>query len=172
VSARTFAIFIGVLAVIALLGFGLVTKDTDALSVGSEIPARDLPELEGSATGSVDDYRGDWVLINVWASWCTPCRDEAPVLERFYRQHRRDGLVVLGVDSKDDSGSGLEFVDEYGLTYPQLHDGPGEYADDLATTGVPENFLVDPDGKLALHRPGPVTEEYLRSEVEPLIEGS
>jgi cytochrome c biogenesis protein CcmG, thiol:disulfide interchange protein DsbE len=172
VSARTFALFIGALAIIALLGFGLISKDTDALAVGEPIPDAELPRLGEEGSGSIADYRGDWVLVNVWASWCDPCRDESPALQAFYERHRDDGFTVLGIDSRDASTEALEFVDEYGITYPQLHDGEGERPDELGMSGFPESFLVDPEGDVALIRPGPVTEEYLADEVVPLIEES
>jgi cytochrome c biogenesis protein CcmG, thiol:disulfide interchange protein DsbE len=169
VGARSFAITLALLALVGLLAFGLTTKGSDRLAVGEPVPDSDLPLLDGAGSGSLADYRGDWVLVNVWASWCTPCRDESPALQRFHEQHSGAGFTVLGVDTEDTTEAGLEFVDEFGLTYPQFHDGPGEYRDELETTGVPESFLVDPDGELALHRPGPVTEQYLAEQVEPLI---
>ena len=172
-SARTFAIFIGVLAVIALLGFGLITKGEDALAVGEELPETQLQTLDGAGTASVDDYRGKWVLVNVWASWCDPCRDEAPDLQRFYEHHKQDDFLVLGVDTQDASDEALAFAEEFGLTYPQLHDGSGDYAEnELHTTGVPENFLVAPDGKIAYVQRGPVDTEILDQQIAPLIEGS
>ena len=83
------------------------------------------------------------MLVNVWASWCTPCRDESPALERFHRAHRDQRFTVLGVDSNDLSGDALGFVRKYGITYPQLHDGSGDFSEDeLGTTGVPESLLV------------------------------
>ena len=112
------------------------------------------------------------MLINVWASWCGPCRDEAPALETFYREHRGEDFEVLGIDTQETAEGGRGFVDEFELTYPQLHDGDGGYADDLKTTGVPENFLVAPDGTLAVAQHGPVDETFLREQVAPLIEGS
>ena len=93
-------------------------------------------------------------------------------MQRFYERHRGQGFEIVGIDTQEPAEDGLEFVDEFGLTYPQLHDGPGEFADELKTTGVPENFLVDPDGEVALLRPGPVTETYLEDEIAPLIEGN
>ena len=172
-SARTFAVFMGVLAVIGLLAFGLVTKGEARHAVGDEVPATELPVLGSeSQTGSLADHAGRWVLINVWASWCLPCRDEAPALEAFYKQHQSEDFEVLGIDTQETGEGGLDFVDEFGLTYPQLHDGDGHYAKDvLKTTGVPESFLIDPHGKLAAYIPGQVTDEWLESEVAPRIEG-
>jgi cytochrome c biogenesis protein CcmG, thiol:disulfide interchange protein DsbE len=173
VSARAFSIFIAVLAVIALLGFGLIAKGDDALAVGEDAPQAELPALGGSGSGSIADYRGQWVLVNVWASWCDPCREEAPDLQRFYERHRPDGFEVLGIDTQDATDAALAFAEEFELTYPQLHDGSGDFAkDELHTTGVPENFLVDPEGKIAFVQRGPVDAEILESQIAPLIEGS
>ena len=168
-SARTFAVTLGVLALLGLLGFGVISKGSGTLQEGDPIPTTELPVLNSEDTGSVADYRGKWVLVNVWASWCAPCRDEAPDIERFYRRYRGDNFEVLGIDTQDSSASAQEFVDEFGLTYPQLHDGSGDYAEELKTTGVPENFLVDPDGNVALAVRGPVTAELLEQQVKPLI---
>jgi cytochrome c biogenesis protein CcmG, thiol:disulfide interchange protein DsbE len=173
VSARAFAAFLAVLAVIGLLAFGLLNKSDPTIKVGEELPSNDLPVLATSETqtGSVDDYRGKWVLVNFWASWCAPCRDEAPALEQFHRHHSANDFTILGVDSEDNSDDALDFADEYGLTYPSLHDGSGGYHDDLGMTGYPESVLVDPDGNVALYQPGPFTEKTLDEQVAPLIEG-
>ena len=172
VSARAFAVFFAVLAVIGLLGYGLLNKSAKALEPGDTVPATALPKLEGQGTGSVADYRGRWLLVNVWASWCVPCRDESPALERFYRARGGPRFAVLGVDSNDLSGDALSFVRRYGVTYPQLRDGSGDFSQgELGTTGVPESFLVRPNGKLALHRLGPVTTSYLDSNVVPYLTG-
>ena len=172
-SARTFAVFLGVLAVIALLAFGISTKGEARLQPGDAVPATELPVLGSETqTGSLADYRGKWVLVNVWASWCGPSRDEAPELAAFHREHRGENFEILGIDTQETGEGGLGFVDEFGLEYPQLHDGDGNYAKEgLKTTGVPENFLVAPDGTLALYTPGQITEEWLDEQVAPLIEG-
>ena len=83
--------------------------------------------------------------------------------------HAGSRFTVLGIDTRDLSGDGRAFVREFGLTYPQLRDGDGEEASDYGTTGVPESFLVDPRGRLRLLRRGPVTGDYLRQFVEPVI---
>ena len=171
-SARTFAVSIGVLAVIGLLGYGLLTKGEEALAIGEPLPDTELAMLDGEGTGSIGDYRGEWVLVNVWASWCDPCREESPALQRFYEEHRDQNFTVLGIDSRDVSSEGLAFVEEFGLTYPQLHDSEGDVPDDYGMTGFPESFLIDPEGKVAVARSGPVTSAYLEQEVAPLIEAS
>jgi len=172
VSARAFAVFLVVLAVVGLLAFGLIEKSNDALAVGEQIPDAELPALDGAGTGSIADYRGEWVLVNVWASWCGPCRDETPALQDFHERHRGDDFTVLGIDIQDVSSDAQAFVEEYGVTYPQLRDPEDTRFDALGMRGVPESFLVDPDGDLALIRAGPLTEEYLMDVIEPLIEGS
>lgn len=139
---------------LGLLTWGLVSKGDSGLKVGEAIPAATLPTLPADGTASVEDYRGKWVLVNIWASWCGPCRAESPALEKFHRQNP-DDVVVLGVNTRDLSEDALRFMKEFDLRYPQIRDASGEYARDLKSTGVPESFLVDPDGNLASHYPGP-----------------
>jgi cytochrome c biogenesis protein CcmG/thiol:disulfide interchange protein DsbE len=170
-SAKGFAVTLSVLALIGLLGFGLLTKGGQNLAVGDPTPDKTLPYLDGAGEGRISDFRREWVLVNFWASWCEPCREEAPELEDFYRENRADGFTVLGINLDDASPDAEAFVDEFGLTYPQLRDGDGrERRDAFGMTGFPESFLVDPEGKIALIRRGPVTTDYLRRYVEPMIE--
>ena len=167
---RAFAIVMGALAVVGLLGFGLATKGEGGIETGEPLPQADLARIVPSGgEASLADYEGGWVLANVWASWCNPCRDEAPLLERFARDHRGN-VAVVGIDTQDNTNDALDFVDEFGLTYDQLHDGSGDYADEIGTTGVPETILIDPDGDVAYHVPGAVTEPILRDQIERLIE--
>jgi cytochrome c biogenesis protein CcmG/thiol:disulfide interchange protein DsbE len=169
VSFRSVIAVIGVLAVLGLLVVGLASKGSSGVGVGDPAPVGSLPQLEDDGSQSLADYRGRWVLVNLWASWCIPCRAEAPALEAFQREHGGPRFTVLGIDSRDLSGDGSDFVDEFGLTYPQLRDGDGDAAHDYGTTGVPENYLVDPRGIVQLHVPGPVSEENLNEEVAPLL---
>jgi cytochrome c biogenesis protein CcmG/thiol:disulfide interchange protein DsbE len=169
-GARTFIAFIAVLAVLGLLGYGLLSKGEEALAVGDPAPDKELRTIEGSSQGSLADYRGKWVLVNFWASWCEPCRQEAPALEALHRAIP-GRLVVLGINLDDTSEDAAAFVEEYGLTYPQLRDGDGrERRDAYGMTGFPESFLVDPEGRIALIRRGPVDRKYLRRYVAPIIE--
>ncbi|UJA21513.1 TlpA family protein disulfide reductase [Thermoleophilia bacterium SCSIO 60948] len=187
---RSISVLVLAAAFVGLLGWGLSQSSPTALEIGEQIgdeqepggPA--LPVLDGTerAVGvdgaeelSLPDFRGQWVLVNVWASWCVPCEEEAPELERFYR-HNGGGegkFQIVGIDTKDAVSDGREFVEEFDLTYPQLHDGGGTFADDvLKATGVPESYLLDPDGALVTYVRGPVDARYLRTEIQPLLGGS
>src|SRR5438067_2406962 len=159
-----------VLAVVGLLAYGLLKKSTSSLALGDPVPnaTTSLPRLSGGGTGSVADYRGEWALVNGWASWCVRCSTESPALERFYRAHHGHDFTVVGIDQNDLTGDALGFVHRYGITYPQLRDPDGNFSkDELGTTGVPESFLLDQQGRLVLHSLGPVSEGYLRTNVTP-----
>jgi cytochrome c biogenesis protein CcmG, thiol:disulfide interchange protein DsbE len=171
VSLRASIVALAVVAAVGLLVFGLISKGESQIAVGDPAPAATLPKLEGGGDESLANYKGRWVLVNFWASWCVPCKQEAPALEDLQRRRGGPGFTVLGIDSRDLSGDGREFVERYGLSYPQLRDGDGDAAHEFGTTGVPENFLVDPRGRVRLALPGPVGEEYLRDQVEPLLPG-
>ncbi|HEY7121185.1 MAG TPA: TlpA disulfide reductase family protein [Solirubrobacterales bacterium] len=170
-KAKTILVVVGVAAVIGLLAYGLLSKGGSTIAVGDPAPDKQLSRLDGPGTGDIADYRGHWVLVNFWASWCAPCRSEAPALESFQREHAAQGFTVLGINLDDNTGDASEFVRRYGLTYPQLRDGDGsDRRDAYGMTGFPESFLVDPSGKLALIRRGAVDESYLTDQVAPLLQ--
>ena len=159
------------LAVIGLLGFGLLSKGRAKIAVGDPVPDKVLPALPGPGRGSIAEHRGEWALVNLWASWCIPCRQEAPVLERFYRRNRAHNVTVIGIDVEDNRDDAVAFLHEHPTTYPQLRSVGDERSAAFGSSGVPENFLVDPEGRLALIWRGPVDEALLRRRVEPLIRG-
>ncbi len=169
-SARAFLASLAVLAVIGLLGFGLLSKGEAKIEVGDQVPDRALPFLGAPGQGSIADYRGRWVLVNLWASWCGPCRQEAPDLESFARRYK-DDVTVLGINVQDNSDDALAFLREFDVAYPQLRSVGEERSAAFGSTGVPENFLVDPQGRLALIWRGPVDERFLGENVVPIVEG-
>jgi cytochrome c biogenesis protein CcmG/thiol:disulfide interchange protein DsbE len=172
VSTRALLAFLAVCAVIGLLAFGLLSKGEAKIAVGDPVPDRELPVLGDEAKqGDIAEYRGRWVLVNLWASWCIPCRQEAPVLDRFARQHRKRGVKVLGINVQDNSDDALAFVHDYDIRYRQLRSIGDERSAAFGSTGVPENFLVDPRGRLALIWRGPVDQSFLEKQVVPIVEG-
>lgn len=170
-SARAFLAFLAVCAVIGLLGFGLLSKGETKIALGEPVPDRELPVLGGRGEGSIADYRGRWVLVNLWASWCGPCRQEAPDLDEFARRYQKRGVSVLGINVQDNSDDALAFLRDNSVAYPQLRSVGDERSAAFGSTGVPENFLVDPQGLLAFIRRGPVNQSLLEQEVVPIIEG-
>ncbi len=110
---------VGVLG--GILGWNL-THQTPPPKVGAPAPAFSLPRLDGDGPLSLASLRGKTVVLNFFASWCDPCKREAPVLESLWKQDRADHLVVLGVDANDSHGDALRFVHAHGLTYPVVFD--------------------------------------------------
>ena len=155
------------LALVGLLVYGVVgagssTTLDDAVKAGERpaAPDRQLPLLDGGE-GSISDWRGKPVLVNFWASWCDPCKAEAPLLERAHARLRRAGGTVLGVTVSDASEDSKAFVREYGLSFPSLRDVDGRLGEDFGTTGVPETFAVDREGRVVAISRGQVTREFI-----------
>jgi cytochrome c biogenesis protein CcmG, thiol:disulfide interchange protein DsbE len=170
VSTRAFIAVLGVLGVVALLGFGLLSKGEAAIAVGDPAPDGELEELVGAdGADRIADYRGGWLLINFWASWCDPCRDESPLLDRWHRRIEPRGGTVLGIDILDVADDARDFVEEYGLDYPQLRDGEGKTLSEYGIVAYPETFVIDKRGRIAASRRGPVDDEFLRRSVLPLL---
>jgi cytochrome c biogenesis protein CcmG, thiol:disulfide interchange protein DsbE len=165
-------------ALVGLLAYGLTTtgSDTtldDAMARGERVepPTRDtLPKLGGAGTGSLADYKGKVVLVNVWASWCEPCRDELPLIEKTHKRLSARGGTVLGIDVKENSGAALKAVDEFGLTFPNLRDRDGSFVRKWGQTGYPENFVIDRQGRVAAVRRFPVTQKWLDETLPPLLD--
>jgi cytochrome c biogenesis protein CcmG/thiol:disulfide interchange protein DsbE len=120
-----------------------------------------LPLLSGNGTRSLASFRGKVVMLNFWASWCTPCRVEAPILERAERELLREGGTVLGVTFRDTSSDSLEFVKRYRLTYPTLRDTTGEFARAYGTNEIPETFVIDRYGHVVAISREEVDEAFL-----------
>jgi cytochrome c biogenesis protein CcmG/thiol:disulfide interchange protein DsbE len=173
------AVICVLLALIALLAYGLAQNEPDrgvdeALARGQREPAPELelPRLGGGGNASLADYRGQIVVLNFWASWCKPCKDESPLLERWHRRMRDQGGTVLGVDMLDVTGDAQDFIAEYGLTYPMLKDKDGNGLETFGVVQYPETFVIDRAGRIAAVRRGPVDEAFMQTEVVPLLERS
>jgi cytochrome c biogenesis protein CcmG/thiol:disulfide interchange protein DsbE len=141
-----------VAALIGLLGWKVLKGEGGDAQIGEAAPAFTLPHLSNGTELSLAAYRGKPVVINFFASWCLPCKDEAPVLEETWRKHRADGLVVLGIDAQDFRGDGKRFVQRFGLTYPVAYDGKGSTLGRYGLTGFPETYFVGRDGRIVAEK--------------------
>lgn len=169
-NAKTFAVFMIVLGVIALLGFGVIDKNDEAIAVGDTTPEPELTVLGDDEEASLADYRGRWVLLNFWSSWCEPCREESPDLQAF--QLANPEIAVVGVNLEDATADAADFVSDLGLTYDQLRAVDGRaLREAFGSIARPENFLIDPEGRIALVQRGAVTADDLEERFVPVIRG-
>jgi cytochrome c biogenesis protein CcmG/thiol:disulfide interchange protein DsbE len=118
---------------------------------------------------SLADYRGKVVILSLWASWCPPCREELPLLQKIHKQLEPQGGVVLGVATKDAKEEALAEIRDFHGTFPSLHDPRGRYFDALKATGLPETVVIDRRGKIVLTYRGAVTRSWIEQVVKPLL---
>ena len=170
-------ITLAAVALVALLTYGVASTGPDTsideqLLAGErvEAPVKDLPRLGAGGTGSLADHRGKVVVLNIWASWCPPCRSEMPLLQRTHEKITPQGGLVLGIDTQDATEDALAFLRERKITFASLRDRDREYGRSLGVSGYPETFLIDRDGKIAAMRRGPVTQAWLDEHLPPLLE--
>lgn len=115
------------------------------------------------------EQRGKPVVVNFWASWCPPCRQEAPVLERAWRRYRDRGVVMLGVAIWDSEQDARGFVRDLGVTCPNRPDLAGKIVVDYGLTGIPETVFVRLDGTMARRWVGPITDEQITAQIDELL---
>jgi cytochrome c biogenesis protein CcmG, thiol:disulfide interchange protein DsbE len=154
-ARKQLAVVIFVVALVSAFvaaGWGLLRSELVPVGIGVEAPDFAVNTLDSiPAKRTLDDYRGNVVLINIWATWCAPCRVEMPSIERLHRAYAGKGLKILAV-SVDDPGTEplvRNFIKEYGLTFEVLHDPGGQegrVSRDYQTTGYPETVIIGRDG--------------------------
>jgi cytochrome c biogenesis protein CcmG/thiol:disulfide interchange protein DsbE len=168
---------IGLVALLfVLLAWSLLHDEGGNLSKranrGERPPAPDfaLERLDEDGELRLSSLRGKAVVLNVWASWCIPCKEEAPFLEQVWRTNRDRGVVVLGLDAKDFRADARRFADRYDLTFPLVYDGPGDEIGGYGVTGFPETFVIDRDGRVVRAFAGAVNGKEERAELRAAIE--
>jgi cytochrome c biogenesis protein CcmG, thiol:disulfide interchange protein DsbE len=141
-----------------------------ALAAGGTPPAPDfdLERLEGNGRLRLSSLEGENVVVlNFWASWCLPCKDEAPILQAGWERWRDRGVIFVGVDAQDFKSDALRFIERYGTTFPHVYDGRGSTLGRFGVTGFPETYFVDRRGRLVGERvQGPVSAEQLDRNIE------
>jgi len=166
------------LALAALFFYRLGTGDPSRLPsalIGKPAPLTDLPPLpglerDGKAVPGLNSatFQGAVTLVNVWASWCVPCRDEVPFMEKLSKDKR---IQLVGINYKDGVDNARRFLNRYGNPYiANGRDDSGRASIDWGVYGVPETFLVGRDGRIAYKMVGPITADNLAQVLEPEIE--
>jgi cytochrome c biogenesis protein CcmG/thiol:disulfide interchange protein DsbE len=168
---RRLFVAVGVLlpavAVLALLAYGFSREPRyiESPLLGRPAPAFVLTLFDGRTIRS-DDLRGKVVLVNFWASWCPPCRAEAPMLEAMWRDVRDSGGVMfIGVNTQDEEPRAREFITEFGMTYPTGRDVGGRLAIDFGVWGLPEAFVIDPAGRITYKHIGTIGSAALARKI-------
>jgi cytochrome c biogenesis protein CcmG/thiol:disulfide interchange protein DsbE len=156
---------------ISVMAYGLRSNPRAIPSplVGRPAPAFALPRMTDGSTMTLGEVRGRVVVLNFWASWCVPCRDEAPALEAVWRRYRDAGVTVLGVNIQDRPAAARQFVATTRATYPNVIDGPGAASIAYGIYGVPETFVIDRDGRIRVRHVGAITAETLNAHLAALV---
>ena len=170
---RTVVLILAPLLAFALLlaaSLGRNPRELPSQRVGRPAPGLSLSSLDGAgAPIDLADLRGQVVVLNFWASWCLECRDEHPALAAAWDRYRERGVVFVGVLFEDTPTDGLAFADELQMDWPLMADPDSRAAIDYGVFGVPETFVIAPDGTVTAKRVGPVDYAWLTDEIESAL---
>ena len=159
-----------VVALVLMLGYGLASKGGNT---GNSLLAREAPdftlELFDGNTLTLSDLRGQPVVVNFWASWCATCREEAPDLEKVWRDYKDRGVVFVGVNVSDARQDALDYIEEFDITYGNGPDPGKRIYDTYGITGFPETFFVSREGVVVRKYVGPLDEQTLAGFVEEVL---
>jgi cytochrome c biogenesis protein CcmG/thiol:disulfide interchange protein DsbE len=154
--------------VLALLVYAIIPTRSGPPQTGSPVPDFQLVALDGGAM-NLSEHQGQVVVVNFFASWCNPCRQEAAGLEQAWQKYQDQGVQFFGIAYKDADSKAQAFLEEFGVTYPSTVDGSNRTARAYGVTGVPETFVIDQQGLLVRHFLGPITNEQLGQEIERIL---
>ena len=150
-------------------GFTVANYRARAEIENTPAPDFELPSLDDGTPIALSSFRGQVVVLNFWASWCAPCRLEAPGLRRVSERYRDRGVRFLGVDYRDDDAAGRAFVGEFRLRYPSVTDPSGSLAYDYELIGFPTTFIIDPAGTIRYRFVGYLDEEVLEEALNDVL---
>ncbi len=174
---KTQRIILYVLLLIAGAAWILFSAETTATSesaapqAGFLAPDFTLNTMDGQAY-TLSELRGKAVLINLWATWCPPCRAEMPAIEKVYQEYKDQGFIVLAVNAanQDDAAAVTPFLDQYGLTFPVVLDVSGDASAKYQLRSLPSSYFIDRQGIIReVIIGGPMSETLLRTRVEQIL---
>ena len=174
ITRRRARLLAGVGAVVAVIVALLMTglgRDPSVIAsplVGRAAPNFTLPQLDGPPV-TLAKQRGQVVVINFWASWCTECQDEQAALDQVWQQFQDSGVVVIGVNFQDTAGAARAYVRTDAVTYPVVEDAGSKTALAYGLRGVPETFVVNRSGRIVKHVIGPVDAAGLAAEINSTL---
>ena len=165
-----------VVLLFGLLVWKLVDDEGGALAAAvtrgetPDAPDFTLERLDREGELTLSSLEGKAVVLNFWASWCIPCKEETPFLEQVWRENRDRGLVVVGVDAKDFRGDARAFMRTFDVTYPVVYDGPGKTLSSYGVTAFPETFVLDREGKVVEAFVGAVNSDEDRARLRAAVD--
>lgn len=170
----TLLLWAAVVGILALVGWGLLNANRTRPEQGQAAPPFEMEffngyEWEERPSASLADMEGKVVILNFWASWCVECRVEADMLEQVWRQYKDDDVIMLGIAYADVEPKSLDYLQEFGVTYPNAPDLRTSISNDYEITGVPETFFIGKDGKIAHVQIGPVNQATLTTLINRLL---
>lgn len=172
VSAKplTFAIVIALAGLVGVLAlsFRFDPHDMRSAAVGQSAPAFDLELLEGGGRLTLDRLRGKIVVVNFWASWCVPCKQENPALASVWERYRSADVVLVGIVYQDSVDAAREYTTRLGNTWPSVLDDNGRTAFSFGVFGIPETFFIARDGVIAGRHIGPIDQDTLIRGIDTL----
>ena len=162
---------IGVMFFMILNSSAASTQDFSAVPVNVDFAAPELTleDLSGKSV-SLKDHLGSVVLVNLWATWCPPCREEMPTLQSFYEKHKADGFVLIAINQEETSDVVMPFVKEFGLTFPVWLDIDYQAQRAFNTMNLPSSYVIDRNGRVRLMWIGGISKKNLEKYVPDLIE--
>lgn len=151
--------------------YGFTIGDFRAQGQREDRPAPNLSgeEIKGGRL-ALTDYRGKVVVVNLWASWCGPCRREQPVFERLWREYKTRGVQFLGLNVRDQKAAALAYLDEFEVTYPSFYDESSRLAFELRVQVLPTTYIIDASGRIFFRFTGTVDEPLLRTAIDAALE--